>query len=327
MNKVCVTTYVYGEKYQDYIPLLIYSIHKAYPDYYIVLFLHGKLRKEIDTQLRTCDLYDNLEIKENVFADCPKMSPLKAASFRWVLWDDVFLNFDFLYIVDIDMFYIREPQELHIQHISHMKTTGLPFDNMRRKKINPQKLKLFIISFMIRIRHAGMKKIMDYILSYNKIEYCLSGLHFVDIKQYYSFFTAEKRNFYKELIYSGNYLEYIMNPNDELLLYRINSDLGFDLDKISVQTDETASLDFNNPERMEFRPHHGIHLGLFRRADNNFLRGYEKNILNSSTYKYYVNIFINEIKDDPKFIILYQTFNKKLRIYFERFYHYYSISR
>ena len=42
--KVCVTTYIYGEKYQDYIPLLIYSIHKVYPEYYIILFLYGVLQ-------------------------------------------------------------------------------------------------------------------------------------------------------------------------------------------------------------------------------------------------------------------------------------------
>jgi len=325
-SKICVTTYIYGEKYQDYISLLIYSIHKAYPKYYIILFLHGVLRKDIDDQLKHCDLYHNLEIKQNVFADCPKMSSLKAASFRWVLWDNIFLNFDYLYIVDIDMFYIREPIDLHIQHILHMKTTELPFDNMRRKLLKHASVKMFIISFLRRIKHTGGGKIINYILSYNKTEYCLSGLHFINIKKYYSRFTSERRKFYTELIYSGDYLKYIMSPNDEVFLHRINQDLGFDLSKIAIQTNETVSLDFNNPERAEFRPHHGIHFSLFRRADNNFLREYEKNILNSEPYKYYVRIFKNEIKNDPNFIQLYQTFNCNLKLYFERFYQYYSIS-
>ena len=61
------------------------------------------------------------------------MKPYIAQTLRWVIWDPIFMKYDYLYIADIDMFYIREPIPLHIQHVEHMTLTGLPFDNLIRK--------------------------------------------------------------------------------------------------------------------------------------------------------------------------------------------------
>lgn len=36
--KICLTTFVQGHLYQEYLPMLIYSIGKAYPEYDVKIF-------------------------------------------------------------------------------------------------------------------------------------------------------------------------------------------------------------------------------------------------------------------------------------------------
>ena len=86
--KICLTTFVQGHLYQEYLPMLIYSIGKAYPEYDVKIFLHDTLRDDLRPAL-------------------DKMNSLVARSLRWVLWDESFRDYDYLYTIDIDMFYIR----------------------------------------------------------------------------------------------------------------------------------------------------------------------------------------------------------------------------
>ena len=99
--KICLTTFVQGH------------------------FLHDTLRDDLRPALDMIrSTYDRFEIREHTFADCPNMNSLVARSLRWVLWDESFRDYDYLYTIDIDMFYIREPQELMEQHIEHMNYIG-----------------------------------------------------------------------------------------------------------------------------------------------------------------------------------------------------------
>jgi len=321
-EKVCLTTFVYGSKYQDYLPLLLYSCQKAYPEYDVVLFLYDKLRDDIGLQINSLDLKIKITIHENSFNDCPQMSPLKSKCLRWVLWDDSFNQYDYLYIIDIDMFYISESLPLHTQHIQHMQTTNLPFDNMRRiyKKGASKR-----ISIMRRIKYAGLYNIIKFLRSYNKTEYKLTGLQFIDIKKYYSIYNSHIRDSYKRDIYKNKYLSYVMSPENEILLYQINKRLGFDVDRLAIQTDSSQSLDFNNTTRAEFRPHHGIHLGIFREDPINFSES-TKRILDSDTYKYYFNEFKN-IYTDKVFQQLYNSLSENVKIYIDRIFQYYEYQR
>ena len=45
--KICLTTFVQGHLYQEYLPMLIYSIGKAYPEYDVKIFLHDTLRDDL----------------------------------------------------------------------------------------------------------------------------------------------------------------------------------------------------------------------------------------------------------------------------------------
>jgi hypothetical protein len=122
-KKTCLlTTYIAGIKYQAFIPMLVYSCNNAYPEYDIMLFLHEDLNIEVKKSLLYSGLLDKVKIKENVFrSECSHCTRLQAQSFRWVLWDDSFYDYKYLYIIDVDMFYIREPMPLHEQHALRME--------------------------------------------------------------------------------------------------------------------------------------------------------------------------------------------------------------
>lgn len=320
--KICLTTYIYGDKYQEYIPLLVYSINKAYPNYTIMLFLHGAINENVKTILEESGLDKNVIFKEYHFCDCSNMSPLKSRAFRWVLWDDLFLNFDYMYIVDIDMLYIPEPIPLHIQHIKHMKRTGLPFDNMRRiHKIN----KYSLVALLRRIKNVGFIYFFDY-LSLPAVEYRLTGLHFVDIKKYYAVLNTKVIEKYKEDIYTGKCFKYIMCPDDEILLYSICSQMGFEMDKLAIQSDSVTSLDFMNTDRDEFRPHHGIHMGIFRNSieqiqGNSLLRS----ILESEVYKYYISVYKEKMLQDSLLMNIIDSSSDNIKDLFVRMNEYYQL--
>lgn len=316
MAKVCLTTYIYGAKYQDYIPLLVYSCNKAYPEYDLILFLHEELRPVIKDQLELIQA-KNLTIREKHFSDCPSITPLKAKSLRWVLWDDAFMQYDYLYVVDIDMIYIKEPLKLHEQHIRHMKTTGLPYDNLVRHFYRPS---FSLQSLMQRFKHAQFKSLWKFLFG-SKDDYRLSGLHFIDVKRYYEVFDMNLRNKYKKLIYNGDFLNIAMVPNNETFLYSLMKEIGLTPEKLAIQTDSIKMLDFNNPERPEFRPHHGIHMGIFRlKWEPN-----SNSILSSSTYKYYIQQFSETALKDDLFLGLYKIMSPSLRQQVDWLMYYYNI--
>lgn len=321
MEKVCLTTYVYGDKYQDYIPLLIYSIGKSYPLYHAMIFLYGGLRDDIRDQLEIVKrAYADFEIVENTFFDCPRMDALKSKCLRWVLWNDRFLDFDYIYIVDIDILYVPEKIPLHEQHKMHMDYIGSDcVSNMRRFTRPDMRGSLSIL------KRYGWVVSIRYLLS--KGEYRLTGLHFFKPVVYYKYFTADLRKKFTDCIYRSKIYEYTRIMNDEVFLYAILQASGIDTDCMSIQTDSYSSLDPDNPLRGEFRPHHGIHLGIFRNSLDKLSES-AKQILNSGIYKYYYHYYRSSIKNDPIFSLLSINFNNKIKGYFEsleRYYESYSL--
>lgn len=292
MERVCLTSFIYGEKYQQYLPLLLYSINKSYPEYDVVIFVYEHLSPVIKESLTNHNLLNKYRIIENAFAECEKMTPLLSQTLRWTLWDSSFEDYDYIYIIDIDIIYVKEPIPLHVQHLTHMQVTGLCYDNMRRVV----KRKRTPFALARRFKYARFKSFLKYLWR-NHTEYRATGLHFVRVKDYYSMLTVDKLNSYREDIINGRWLNYVMIPNDEVFLYHILGTEGLHPEKLAIQSNSYSSLDFNNPERSEFRPHHGIHLGTFRGGSDNY---YE--ILNSPTYSYYAKMFREHYFHDPVFV-------------------------
>lgn len=320
MDKICLTTFVYGKKYQAYIPFLLYSCHKAYPNYDFIIFVYGPLDEDIARQINYLHISSKVIIKENAFADFQNMDPLISKTLRWLLWDDSFNDYDYLYTVDIDMLYIREPIPLLEQHKQHAEFLDLPLSNMKRT-FEYSCLKPSIFATIVKrlgIKHAILN------FAFNRSEERLTGLHFVNIKAYYALLTAEKRQKHLLDLKKGKYLKGVGYPNNEIYLYKLVESLGLDLTGLGSQSDPVTSLDPNYPNKKEFRPHHGIHLGIFRSADLVLSSG---PILNSPIYNYYIDIYESEILQDPVFNELLKISPEFIKSKFDLMHQYYKIER
>lgn len=316
-DKVCVTTFVWGYNYQIYIPIAVWSLAKMYPEYDIVIFLHGALNEKLKSVLLKLGLFDKVKFHEFTFADCPHMNARKSQCFRWVLWDKSFIDYDYIYIIDIDMFYIKEPIPLHEQHALHMKKTGLPFDNMRRiidKSKLPLKKK--IIDIGVFVKNAKLRYAWTYFMKDVSIR--LSGLHFIDVDKYYSVYTKEKIEHYKKMLYNGSFAKY--GYRDEELLYYVMKELGFEVDKLAAQdfNEPYKHLDFNNYDKDLFRPIHGIHMGDYR--DKNFSLEKYESFYKTSTSIYYKNYLKGRLLQDEDFIIFLKTIPEEISSFFKRYF-------
>lgn len=318
MCRVCLSTFIYGDKYQDYIPFLVYSCHASNPGYDILLFLHGKLRPDIRALVDWIGK-KNISFVENAFVDCPRMNPLKSKCLRWVMYDERFLGYDYLYVVDIDMIYIKEPMPLHEQHRIHMEKTGLPYDNLAR---HFQRRPWRFVNIGYRIKHAGFTAFLPYLFG-SRNDYRASGLHFIDVKPYYAVIDAEIREKYRKMIYNDSFLKYCLSSNDEAFLYSVLEREGLHPEKMPVQTESYIMLDFNNPERDQFRPHHGIHLGIFR--EDLQAEGRRKTILDSEPYAYYLDRFKADYLTDPLFKELLDHSSDGIKRQFDNLFRYYNI--
>lgn len=325
-NRVCVTTYIWGDRYQEYLPIAAYSMNKMYPEYDFIVFLHGNLSPCLRSCLAKLNLDDKIIIKENTFADCPNMNPNKAMAFRWVLWDDLFLNYDYLYTIDIDMFYIKEPLPLHMQHIYHMKeVTHLPFDNMRRVlKRSTFSLKQQIIDILYYVKNFGVKYLLNYIKKARTDIYMLSGLHFVDIKQYYSILSKERIELYRSAIYDDSYMRDLNTFNNEAFLYKMLKESGFDVDSLAEQDWSNPYLhcDFNRYDSPLFRPTHGIHMGNYRSVVEHEKI---KSMLSIPSEVYYKEYLINNLLNDKDFLYFLSVLSDDAKSYFRKYFSFINV--
>jgi len=319
--KVCFTTYIYGDNYQDYIPLILYSVYKSYPEYSVILFVNGLVREDIKYSIESIrKYYGNFEIVENTFDDCPSMNSLKAQSLRWVLWHKRFEEFDYLYYIDSDILYIREPIPMHIQHMKHMDFIQSDCaSNILRKKILSN---TDFVSMYFAYKYGGWRTFIEYLKASSV--YRMSGIHFVKVNTYFKYLNSNIRDKYKEGIYNGRAFIATKFADNEALLYNMMKEAGCNMKVFAIQNTSISMFGFNMQERKEFCPHHGIHLGLFRVAISEFQQ-WRKAQLDSADYSYYIEIFVKDYMNDPKFKAIKKIFSKKLILVFNRMYAYYKI--
>jgi hypothetical protein len=288
-----------------------------------MLFIYGKLRADISAIVDTLrkHFYD-IEIKEDVFSDCNKMNPLAAQSLRWVLWDEKFKAFEYLYFIDADILYIREPVALHEQHIRHMNYINDDgISNIVRKLA---KWSNFLRIYFTCYKLGGFKSVLYYLMNLHKDVYRMSGLHFVKIREYYSKITPELLNKYQQIIYEGDIFKNTKFPNDEALLYNMIKESGWEMCHFATQRTSVSMFGFDEPEKREFRPHHGIHLGIFRR-DIDKLPEFAIGQLESDDYRYYIRYFEEYYLKDPFFLEMYKSLSDNIKLYFNRMFRYYKI--
>ena len=289
-KKLCITTYVFGDKYKNYIPLFIYSIKKNYPEYGVVVFCKGNLSNSIKKQLEKIQVLGDFKIVENKFDDVNHDVP-RGASLRWLLWDEKFIEYDSIYIADIDIFYCKEDIGIYEQHKQHSKLINKPFSNIVRR-IEYKNIGI-IKRFLRDIKWCGVNFAWNN-YKQKKLEWKLTGLHFHDCLHYKENILPLHNQLIKKI---ENRNEYIYGHsggfNDESFLYDIIKSCNLSKD-IPVVTNNKTMLQ-NSYKQKEFRPHHGIHLGVFRSESQ---INSNTDILSLNIYKKYASLFKENYNDE-----------------------------
>ncbi len=316
-----MTTVVFGEKYQDWIPFIIYSIGRSYPEYDLLLFIGEKLRPDLKPMINELSQhFSQFKIIENAFhLGKHKMTPLKAMSLRWVLWDDSFTTYDYIYYIDSDIIFFREDIPLHTQHIEHMKAIGHPSVSniLRKKKLSVKNW----YDIYYNLKNGGILSVLNFLITRNV--YRVSGLHFVKVKEYFGKFTKDKIEHYMKRIVDGSLFRGLAYTNDEHALYKMLTKSGIDMNKLAIQRTSSSMFGPWNGQA-EFCPHHGLHMGIFRN-DSDTYPDWQVEQLESDDYTYYITKYVHDYLTDSIFIKLIRNSSEHIKNKFAKMHKYYGL--
>lgn len=314
-KKLCVTAFVFGKYHQCYIPLFLFSIKKAYPDCYPIVYIQGELDKNINSQIEEISPLGDFKIVDHFYDDF-NFNSQRGKSIRWIVWDKTFLEYDALYYADIDMFYIRENPSLYDQHLSHCKLINKPISNVVRvsSEVNP----FSVVNFLRIAKNNSIKYAFNRLFKGVRSEFRLSGLHFVQTKPYFEKVSVLLDK-YKGYIFGGKTFDHhLLGFYNESLLYDLVVECGWG-EGLPVSSSNTEMMDTSKFNR-SFRPHHGIHLGIFR---DEIYPVDQVEILELDVYKKYYEKF-QELKNDVIYKKIEKNFNSNIKKQIDRLDKYYQ---
>jgi len=147
VSKVLITTISSPDEFSAYIPMFVYSVKRAYPTYYVKVFVTGELKSEIKTLLDTMKteqwVNPGWEVLENQFQDIPKTRKYLHNALRLFIDDSHYAGYDFGYVTDVDFLMFRHKPTLKQHYVvlmarckePYVAARG-PYRKPRRKKIN-----------------------------------------------------------------------------------------------------------------------------------------------------------------------------------------------
>lgn len=311
IKKCCIVTFVYGRKYQCFIPLYILSLFNAYPGYDLRIYVDGKINKKVMSSVRYLQSkFTNFEILSSgdILPELSKKTKHYQQierSKRWLFYDKAFLDYSGIYIGDIDLLIFKEKQSLFNQHFENCICFKRCFSNISRigKKKNDN-----IVSKVKNCLKFGPFYTYKFYKEKNQDIIKYSGLHFVIPNEYFSFINKKRKMFADELnrLAEKKSEKYnLCSFNNEQFLRDIIIDSG--LDELPVCESKTYNNE-TNPKSINFRPHHGIHLGIFR---NKQLIKIEEKLINSEYYRDFFNKFLNLMNCD-EYLFLKGNFSRFL---------------
>lgn len=201
-KKLCIAVYVFGV-YTKYIPFYIYSILRAYPNYFVKVFCNETITESERKALTLIKgkLSDHFEVLENYgneynYLNQTNMIGGGQIAMRWLLPERFFSEFDYVYIGDVDFLIFREDPSLLEFHIDNCNRLDLPFSNA------------------VRVKNGLIEK-------------RLTGLHFYATKPYYNALNdrIHKLLFDKKLLF------------DEINKHERNEHFLFNLVKDAIEFD------------------------------------------------------------------------------------------
>lgn len=324
MKKICFINYVFGEKYQQFIPIYLFFLFQTYPDADAKIYLDGLLLPQIKSALEKLEKWSQqYVIIENYRSEIQLPSyayrvPTIQKSYRWLINDSEFYNYVAVYIGDIDILICKEEKSLYEQHVEHCSYLNLPFSNIVR---NAPSNKIYNFRFFLSLLYRyGIGETIAYYTRTKQSTFRLSGLHFILVKPYFEKIYNSQKKYWRELKLLANRKskKYRLSTfNNEAMLYDMLSDAGYVMPASS--TGEPYNIE-TNTQKIAFRPHHGIHLGVFRSID---IMKAEKEVISSAVYKAYYKYFLqvyqtyfNVFGTQTEFSYL-NNLLERMRVYYE----------
>lgn len=324
MKDLCFVAYVFGEKYQEYIPLFVLSALKAYPDYDVRIYVDKKLDIKVKNQMEVLQSYtDNFAIIEDFCQKtCFSRKALRVQqiqkSQRWLFYDEAFKNYNAIYIGDIDLLICPEEMPIYEQHIIHCNHIHKPYSNISRKANKNKKIRPKIV--LNNIVKYGLNQTIKYYKCEQDEIIKLSGLHFVKTDEYFKKVVPLFSSYINELnlLAEGKSEKYnLCMYNNESMLMDLMIDAGFGTPELANGYDYNIET---NPRVVAYRPHHGLHLGIFRSEE---VIKVESTVVNSDVYIEYYKSFLS-LKRTPEYISLSKMFSVSLNQILDRMDKHYS---
>jgi len=195
---------VVNRKYERYIPYFIFFVLKAYPNYTVKIFVTDTLSADIKKIISKLEGLGNVVIEENFFKGLP-ISNQELKTYRWLIPQSYFKDYEYVYIGDADMMICKETPGILEQHINHMEKNNLPYSNCVR---------------------PNTKR--------------LTGLHFFKVKEYYNVMGKTIEKYTQKLKKRKLGLQNGKVRNEEIL-YRMIKESGLSLPQKEYRIDINGS--------------------------------------------------------------------------------------
>lgn len=131
---------VANENYEKYVPWFIYFLSQSYPSSFAVVDLSCPINKTTQKSLDVISDKTNYKfsVNDNQFSKFKTNIPDVIKTLRWLTFHDIFNEYKYLWVGDIDMCICNENPSLLTQHINHMNDSKLPFSNYQRTCETPR---------------------------------------------------------------------------------------------------------------------------------------------------------------------------------------------
>jgi len=143
MAKTCAFTVVSADGFEFFIPLWIYSIKRAYPEWNVKVLIRGKLLPKV-AKILEMDAFQNTggwEVIEDQFLNY-KNGKGTCGACRLLIPRVYLKEYKFAYITDVDFVVFRH-SPTHLQYHSHvMKEAGVPYSAFRGPSTRPWRPKI-----------------------------------------------------------------------------------------------------------------------------------------------------------------------------------------
>lgn len=269
-ERLCIATWVYGRKYQGWIPVYVYSIKKNYPEYDIKIFVDGMLSLGIKRLLEKYKLTDSVQIIENILKkdNFPSKSDMEKRCIRWLIGGDRFKEYDYVYMGDIDIYIVKEEEDLLQQHIKMIQKTRWNYSNA---------IRLTLADYYKYRKKMDSRHLMR-----------LTGLHFIKVNEYYKQIKKAQQFVLKYLLSKKRirFIDDLFFKDDERCLWLIIflSHLGFPKESYELSSDN-------------IRPLHGVHFAQGREYII-YKDLFRKNETRNKEHKVYFDKFRQEYNSD-----------------------------